>query len=285
MNSKKAHRRKKPGRITGIVLILLVLGFIVFLSIGLLDAFVFGGPGKQISGWYRVNGQDRGMFVAQPRTPAETGSMPAILLLHEWWGLDQEAVAKAQLIADAGFVVFVPDLYGGRMASSLAGALILSFSAKADQLDAAVDAAFEYAVSRPEVDPERLGVLGLCFGGTQAIRFGQRDPRPAALAIAYGLGLPDRDFGELGANSSLLGIFGSNDTLVPRTEITYFERGLRLMDRDIIITIYQGVGHAFIHTKDLQKSGPAAMAWSQILEFFSLHLVRKDGPPGILAML
>src|SRR5690606_12994883 len=123
-------------------------------------------------------------------------------------GLDDEAVRKAELLAEAGFAVFLPDLYAGKSASTVPGALLLRLSTPEPDVDRAVDGAMDFVLSRRGVDPERVGVLGFCFGGSEAVDLAVRDGRLAVLVTAYGSGPPATDLGRLGESGPVLGIFG-----------------------------------------------------------------------------
>jgi carboxymethylenebutenolidase len=159
-----------------------------------------------------------GYMVFRPdRVPS--GGLPAVLLIHEWWGLNDEHVEKARRLADEGYVVYAPDAYGGRLAATVPGALFLTFTQDAGDISARIDAAWEAMLADPDTDADRAAVAGFCFGGRQAMMLGIRDSRPAATVTFYGSGLvtDPQAMGYLGENGPVLGIFGSEDASIPWT--------------------------------------------------------------------
>ena len=101
------------------------------------------------------------------------------------------------------------------------------------------------------VDPRRIGAAGFCFGGSQVMRLGTRNPGLAVAAIFYGSG-PIQDPAELGVmgqNGPVLGIFGEQDQSIPVDQVKGFKLAMDARGIDNRVTVYPGVGHAFVHVE------------------------------------
>jgi hypothetical protein len=161
---------KRGLRITLILAFGLPLGFI--LVIGLI-AFADGNFGAAATDYYEGG---RGYAVYRPE--GNPDNAPAVLLVHEWWGLNEEHLVKARRLADEGYVVYSPDAYGGKLAKGVPGALFLTFTQDIEDIHGRIDRAYNAMLNDPMVDPDRTAVAGFCFGGRQAMMLGIRDSRP-----------------------------------------------------------------------------------------------------------
>jgi carboxymethylenebutenolidase len=117
--------------------------------------------------------------------------------------------------------------------------------------------------------------VGFCFGGTQAMQLGIRNPHLAANVIFYGSGLvtDPNQLGSLGANGPVLGIFGEQDSSIPLDKVYGFEQALQDLGILYRVSIYPGVGHAFVTPESLSVPGAAQDAWNEMLGFLdeALH--------------
>jgi carboxymethylenebutenolidase len=274
----------KIRRVIGLILVVIILGVLGILAFGALDAYGLQNPQGLYTNRFRSTWGEHGAYVAIPPGNHGPGTLPGVVMIHEWWGLDRETIAKADLLAAQGFLVVVPDALLGRKAQTVPGAILLSLATPSLAIDQAIDGAFEYTANHPLTDPERIGIMGFCFGGREAMQFGQRDARPRALITLYGSNLETEDPGLLGANGPVLGIFGAEDRMIPLAQVDQFHQLLLDAGVDVTITIYEGVGHAFVKTSEIDQPGPAREAWLQVIEFLSLHLKQERGIPGVMAL-
>jgi carboxymethylenebutenolidase len=157
-------------------------------------------------------------------------------------------------------------------------AIWLVLTTPQEQISADLDAGYAYLAGLPEVDPARIGVVGFCFGGTQALQLGIRNPHLAANVIFYGSGLvtDPHQLGSLGANGPLLGIFGEQDRSIPLDEVYGFEQALQDLGILYRVSIYPGVGHAFVTPEALAEPGPAQQAWNEMLVFLDESLFQDS---------
>lgn len=214
-------------------------------------------------------------YLAQPVAPAEPQNPgPAILLIHEFFGLNQDLIERADLLAEQGYTVLAVDAYRGKTTRQIARAIWLLLTTPQGRIDADIDAGYAYLSQLPGVDPGRVGAVGFCFGGTQAMLLGRRNPELAANVIFYGRGLPADpiQLGSLGATGPVLGIFGEKDASIPLQEVYAFEDALQQRGIFYRVSIYPGVGHAFVHAEDIATPGPAQEAWNEMLVFLAESL-------------
>lgn len=207
-------------------------------------------------------------------TPGGAGRRPAVLMIHEWWGLNRDTTRLADALAREGFVVLAADAFRGSVAQQASGAMQQLRTTPAEQIASDLDAALDYLKSHPSVDPARIASLGFCFGGTQSMRMGTRRPDLAAVVIFYGGG-PITDPSELGtmpAADPVLGIYGAQDNNIPVSAVRGFERALEQRDVTHTITVYDGVGHAFVKSTTYNQGGAPEEAWNQMLTFLKREL-------------
>ncbi len=218
-----------------------------------------------------ADGTERLGYLAQPDT---AGPHPAVLLLHEWWGLNEEITHLADALAAEGYVVFVPDAYRGRLAEQVPGALYLRLSTAEPNIFADIDAGLAYLRALPQVDTARVASWGFCFGGEQSLQLALRQPENLAAMVMY-YGAVETDVTRLRPllqAQPILGIFGAQDAQIPTAEVQAFAAALNQLGIENTITIYPGVGHAFLTAENYNQPGPAGQAWQQTLEFLASAL-------------
>ena len=218
-----------------------------------------------------ADGQTLMGYLALPESP---GPHPAVLLIHEWWGLNRGITVLADALAAEGYVVFAPDVYRGKLAETIPYALWLRLGTPTEQVYADVDSALTWLRSRDEVDPERVASMGFCFGGGHSLQLGMRQSENLGLTIIYyGAVVTDPDLLQpLVEGQPVLGIFGEDDRSIPTQDVLEFEAALNSLDIENEITIYPGVGHAFLNEDNYDKPGTANDAWQQTLLFLAENL-------------
>jgi carboxymethylenebutenolidase len=206
--------------------------------------------------------------------PAGEGPFPAILMVHEFFGLNEDIIKKADLLAEQGYAVLAADAYRGNTTRLIPRAIWLVISTPGERVSADLQSAFRYLAELPQVDGRRIGTVGFCFGGTQVMRLATQLPDVAATVIFYGSG-PITDPAALGAmdqGGPVLGIYGENDQSIPVDEVRGFEMAMQARGVESQVTIYPGVGHAFVDSETLAQPGPAQEAWIEMLNFLNQRL-------------
>jgi carboxymethylenebutenolidase len=201
--------------------------------------------------------------------PEGAGPHPAVLMIHEWWGLNEDVTIMADALSDEGFVVLAPDAFRGRLATSVPQAISMNSSTPENQIFADLDGAYSFLRSHSAVDPDRVATMGFCFGGRQSMYLGIRGSELAAVVTLYGSGLvtDPEELGNLAANGPVLGIFGDEDNSIPVREVREFESALQTIGAEHQISIYEGVGHAFVKSSTFRGDGPAGEAWDEMVAF------------------
>lgn len=214
--------------------------------------------------------KDTNGFLAQPKEP---GTYPGIMMIHEWWGLNDNIRDMAVLLAQEGYVVLAVDLYG-EVAETQEKARALSSAARANP-EITVEnmrAAVKYLRSRENVNAERIASMGWCFGGGQSLQLALSGEQLAATVIYYGNLVTEKE--QLSAIQwPVLGIFGEEDTGIPVAQVREFEQALTELNIPNEIRAYTGVGHAFANPSGARYAPDETLdAWEKTVKFLDQHL-------------
>ncbi len=259
-------------RILGGLLGVLLVTILLFGGIILYDA-AWGMETAEFTNvtYTASDGQELIGYLAQPDEP---GPHPAVLLIHEWWGLNEGITILADALAAEGYVVLAPDAYRGEVTAQFPRALWLRLTTSEEQVFADVDAALAHLMSLENVDTSRLASMGFCFGGGHSLQLGMRQSENIALTILYyGAVVTEPDLlRPLTDNQPVLGVFGADDQSIPVADVLEFEAALNTLAIPNEITIYEGVGHAFLNEENYNQPGAAMDAWQQTLRFLAENL-------------
>jgi carboxymethylenebutenolidase len=204
-----------------------------------------------------------GGYLAVPAT----GKGSPVLVLHAWWGLNRTIKAFCDRLAEAGFVVFAPDLYHGKVADTIAGAEALGSALDANYLQARADVA-QAADFLNEYSGQNngLAVIGFSLGAYYALGLANAAPEQIrAVVLFYGTG--GDDFSN--SKASYLGHFAENDEYEPPANVDGLEESLRSAGRPVTFYRYPGTGHWFFEPDRTQAYNQAAaeLAWERTLDF------------------
>ncbi len=205
--------------------------------------------------------------------PSEPGTYPAVLLIHEWWGLNEGITILADALAEEGYVVFAPDGYRGELASTIPRALWLRLGTPTAQVEGDMDSALAHLRSLDGVDVNRVASMGFCFGGGHSLQLGLRQSENLALTILYYGAVVTEPalLYPLTNDQPVLGIFAEEDNTIFPEEVLEFEAALNSLDIENEITIYPDVGHAFLTEENYDQPGAAGDAWQQTLRFLDRY--------------
>jgi carboxymethylenebutenolidase len=201
--------------------------------------------------------------------PPGGGQHPAVLMIHEWWGLNRDITLLADALAKEGYLVLAPDAFRGSVATTPEQAMKQVTSTPPEQIAADLDAALGFLRSHPLADPQHVATLGFCFGGTQAMFQATRQANLEATVIFYGPGpiANAAALGNMGKSGPVLGIYGEQDTNIPVPQVRAFESVLKSKGIENTITVYPGVGHAFVKSETYRNGAAAERAWKQMVAF------------------
>jgi carboxymethylenebutenolidase len=181
--------------------------------------------------------------------PAGSGRHPAIIVVHEYWGLNDFVKAKARELADQGYVALAIDLYRGTIATDPDTAHQLSRGLPEDRAKRDLDAAFAYLASRADVDPAHIATIGWCMGGGYALDEAVQEPKLAAAVIYYGR-LPTDPNSIAKIKAKLLGNYGTEDKGIPPVDVEAFVKEARAAGVSVDFKEYPNAGHAFASSAD-----------------------------------
>lgn len=201
--------------------------------------------------------------------PTEAGNYPGVVMIHEWYGLNDNIKAMAEVLASQGYRVLAVDLYNGVVAQNSSQARELTQSVVQEDANANMQAAQQYLINQGAM---KTASLGWCFGGAQSLQFSLSEASLDATVIYYG---------RLTANTTelqsidepILGIFGAEDGSIPPSDVNAFQGALNEIGKTNDITIYDGVGHAFANpTGNNYAQEETTDAWMKTLEFLNSNL-------------
>lgn len=205
-----------------------------------------------------------------PQTP---GPHPALVVIHEWWGLNDWIKQEAAGYAAQGYVTLAVDLYRGKVASDPETAHELSRGLPQDQGVQDLVAAFHFLESRKDVKRHRIGAVGWCMGGGYALQLAIAEPALKAVAINYGA-LATNKAALTKIHAAVLGNFGGQDKGIPPDAVYAFEDAMQSLGKPVDAKIYPDAGHAFENpnNKAGYRAEDAADALGRIDRFFAAEL-------------
>jgi carboxymethylenebutenolidase len=207
--------------------------------------------------------------------PQGEGKHPAILLIHEWWGLTDWMKGNADMFAKKGYVALCVDLFNGKVTNKPEEAMKLVGGMNKEQGVKNLLAAYNYLKTLPEVNANKIGSIGWCFGGTYSLQTAINIPELKAVVICYGTLTEDQ--GEIGKiKAPLLAIYGTADKNIPPDKVEKFEKAAKKMGKKIKVFEYPGAGHAFMNsTGQMYNKENSPKAWKEVNSFLDSHLMTK----------
>jgi len=231
-------------------------------------AVAFAAEGKKVT-YQSGNETVSGMLYL----PSGSGPFPGLVVVHEWWGLNDWVKEQASKLADQGYAALAIDLYRGQLATTPDEAHQLMRGVPQDRATQDLLAASSYLRSQKNVDPARIGTIGWCMGGGYALDLAVADPKLKAAVINYGHLASSADTVKK-INAAVLGIFGAQDKGIPESSVREFETLMRQQGKKIEIMIFPDAGHAFENPNNKTGYRPddAQKAWQKTVEFLGKNL-------------
>ena len=211
-----------------------------------------------------------GLLVA----PEGKGPFPAVLVIQEWWGLNDWVKDQARALAREGYLALAVDLYRGKVATKQEDAHQLMMGAPSDRILRDLKAAHAFLAARPNVKKDRIGVIGWCMGGRWSLALATEIPTLAAVVAYYGA--PPTDSAAIAAiKAPVLGNFGGDDKGPSPDQVRAFEDALKKAGKSVDLKIYEGAGHAFANVNNPwggYREAAAKDAWARTTAFLARHL-------------
>lgn len=219
---------------------------------------------------YPANGQSGMGYLAKPQG---AGSYPGIIVIQEWWGLDDHIKDVAERFAREGFVALAPDLYHGSFATEPDEARKLAMNMNREQAVKDLLGAVQHLQSMDEVQPKKFGCIGFCMGGSLTLALAAASPDIAAAAPFYaGMQPPADQLARI--NAELFCAFGADDAGIPIENVQKFKSALASSGRTATVKVYEGAPHSFFNdTRPSYRADAAQDAWSNALALFRRVLV------------
>ncbi len=207
-------------------------------------------------------------------TPDGTGPFPGLVVIQEWWGLDDWIKDQARALAQEGYVALAPDLYHGKVTAKQEEAHQFMMGMPEDRALRDLHGAFATLEARADVKKDRIGVIGWCMGGGYALRFATKEPALRAVVAYYGT--PPTDPAAVAAiKAPVLGNYGADDKGVGPDLVRAFEAAMKKDGKTIDVKIYPGAGHAFANAHNPwggYRPEAAKDAWARTTAFLARYL-------------
>jgi len=206
-------------------------------------------------------------------TPSGKGPFPGLIVIHEWWGLNDWVKEQASKLAEQGYASLAIDLYRGKVATTPDEAHQIMRGVPEDRAKRDLNAAFDYLASQSNVKKDRIGAIGWCMGGGYSLDVALQEPTLAADVINYGHLATDPDALKK-INAPILGLFGAQDKGITPEDVKKFETMMRRYGKKIEVKEYDDAGHAFENpnNKDGYRAADAQDAWQRTVDFLSATL-------------
>ncbi|MEJ2008074.1 MAG: dienelactone hydrolase family protein [Acidobacteriota bacterium] len=209
-------------------------------------------------------------YLAMPGSP---GMHPALVVIQEWWGLNDWVKEQARDFAEQGYVALAPDLYHGKVATTPAEARKLMQSMPRERAIRDLMAGYDFLAMMPNVNKAKIGSIGWCMGGGYSLQLAIHEPRLAACVVNYGSLVKDpAEIKKIQA--PMLGNFGADDRGIPPSAVHAFEKAMQAAGKEFDAKIFDGAGHAFENPNNKAGYRPEAAkeARARTLAFFEKTL-------------
>ncbi|MCX2981880.1 dienelactone hydrolase family protein [Halieaceae bacterium IMCC14734] len=204
---------------------------------------VNSGAGSQVS-YFSGDTELRGYFAA----PEGVTNAPCVIVVHEWWGINDYIRRRVDMLAELGFCALAADMYGaGREALTPddAGALMQGVLDDPTAVPQRFGAALEWLRGKSEVDAGRVAAIGYCFGGAVALAMARAGMDLAAVASFHGV-LETATPAQPGQIKARIAVYhGNDDGMIPAEQVTAFDAEMKAAGADYEIIGYDGAGHGF----------------------------------------
>lgn len=214
------------------------------------------------------------------RDDARPGKLPVVLVVHEWWGLNDFARERARALAELGYLAFAADMYGKGVVTSdpnEAGRLAGQFRGDPELWRRRFKAAMDAACAHPRADASRVAAIGFCFGGSTVLTAAAAGYELKAVVSFHGSLIPIADADAKHIKARILVLHGGADSFVPDAAVAAYQDSLRKSGADWEFVTYGGAKHGFMNpaADDLKMPGvgydrrAAERAWRQMQTCFA----------------
>jgi carboxymethylenebutenolidase len=216
---------------------------------------------KSVNGW-----------LARPIVNA-ADDLPALIVIHEWWGLNDNVRRAAERLAGEGYVVLAVDLHQGNIADTPKAAMQMARNLSAGDEAALANLQDAITYLKNHVGATKVGVMGWCQGGAWSLRTALNYPIDIDAAVIY-YGRVTADAEELKVlDMPVLGIFANDDFIVPPKMAYSFASAMASAKKDLEFYMYRDAAHAFSNPSGTDYNAVAAKdAWKRTIAFLARNL-------------
>ena len=219
--------------------------------------------------WIRLRRPAGDSLRAYIAYPERKDRAPAVIIIHEIFGLTNWEPTVADRLAGAGYVAIVPDLLSPRFGMTPAdpdSGRKLTALLDADSVNADLNVAYAYIAGLPSVQKEQIGSIGFCWGGGRSFRYATANGKLKAAVVCYGPA-PDSSL-MTGIHAKVLGVYGEDDARIDAA-LPDVERQMKGAGVSYRYDIYPGTGHGFLKPgRKGSDSDQVDRAWDRILAFY-----------------
>ena len=201
-------------------------------------------------------------------TPAD-GAGPAVIVLQEWWGVEEHIRSVCDRLAAAGFFALAPDLFDGETTTQPSEAEQKLMALSMDKAEPQMCGAADYLAKLDGVTGDGVGSLGFCLGGGLSVWASATCPKITA-TVSYYYVMPHGKPDFANVKGPVLGHFGTDDAFIPHDDAKALERELRDAGVDVTFHYYDGNGHAFFNEVDrlgTYDAQAAQLSWERTVSF------------------
>jgi carboxymethylenebutenolidase len=205
--------------------------------------------------------------------PEGRGPFPGLVVIHEWWGLNEQIKATTADLARAGYASLAVDLFRGKVTRNPEEAKSLAMGLDRARGNADLQEAFRFLSARPYVRKGKVGSIGWCLGGGYSLGLAVSEAGLAACVVYYGR--LENDIEKLARiTGPVIGFFGQEDASIPVSAVDEFQAAMKRAGRSVEVHMYPGAGHAFANPTrtDAYRPEAAKDSWEKMMKFFSTAL-------------
>jgi carboxymethylenebutenolidase len=202
----------------------------------------------------------------------EAGTGPGLIVIQEWWGLDEHIADLVRRFAGEGFVTLAPDLYGGTTVHDREDAARMASQLPVEQAVADLAGAVDYLLGLDEVTSSRVGVVGFCMGGAFVLRLAALAGDKVGAAVPF-YGRPDPATDYSGLRAAVQGHYAEHDRSISRDDVVSMTTTMQLQCGVVPQIHWYPAGHAFMNDqRPAFDQHCAALAWSRAVDFLKENL-------------
>jgi carboxymethylenebutenolidase len=200
--------------------------------------------------------------------PGTDGRVPSLIVVHEWWGINDDIRGICDRFAQAGFAALAVDLYAGRSTTDIAEAMQLVTDMKTADAMTIIAGAVDYLSSLPRAG--KIGITGFCLGGGISIAAACNVEDIVAAVPFYGT--PRDEFADFSKTKTrLLGHYGKDDPMIRAERVRELMERAKASGVEFDVHFYDA-GHAFMRPGESHHAASAELAWQRTIEFFGATL-------------